>query len=136
MARKILIALLLCSSAAFAAGSSTDTVVTVEISSAPVPSTEQKPEVSANINSIISALNYKIELIQNRYVSLVSDMNALTASRKELTEGMAGEIAQQLKPMQDDIAQMATQVKLIRDEISQLQEDLGLLKSERKTKDK
>lgn len=132
MARKTLIIMSLCVFAYLSAGAS-ETPSAVQLSTAAETSSSQ-PQNASDINSVISALNYKIELIQGRYISLVNDMNALTASRKELSEGLADQIAQQLKPMQEDISQMSTQIKLIRDEMSQIQEDLGLIMSERKLK--
>ncbi len=89
---------------------------------------------TTDINSVIAALNYKIEVIQNRYVSLVNDMNTLTAARKDVTEGIAGQITEQLKPMREDIAQMSNQIKLIREEMAQIEEQLGVVMAGRKSK--
>jgi septal ring factor EnvC (AmiA/AmiB activator) len=140
MARKILVVLLLCSSAACAAELTAETttsigVAPVQVSTAEASVAPAAPVSQSDFDGAISALNYKIELIQNRYISLVSDMNALTAARKDITEGIAGQITQQLKPLQDDMAQMADQIKLIRDELSQVQEDLGIILSNKKNQE-
>ena len=80
------------------------------------------------INSAISDVNYKLELLRTRYIELNQEIEELKAADREMERELSGQKRSRPDPRKIDI--MESELKLVRSEIAQAREDIALLKSE------
>ena len=91
----------------------------VSVSSAPIVVTDTKND---QINNAISTLNYKLELVQSRYVSLSNQVDELSKRKSN----MQNENQSLNEPT--SIADIQSELKLMRSEIAQIREDASIVK--------
>jgi chromosome segregation ATPase len=102
-----------------------------EASSGTVSTSEaQRPSETAaetkSINTAISDLNYKIELLHGRYTQLTQQIEELQTADRNLKKDIAVQQSGQSDPM--ELERLQSEVALVRSEMAQVREELTLLK--------
>ncbi|MHB9156378.1 MAG: hypothetical protein ACYC5N_11950 [Endomicrobiales bacterium] len=131
--------LLALSGSAPLAAASTDTVQvessTETVTEPPAPEGEEtEPLISTgtltsrdDVNAALSDMNYKIEVIQERYLRLNKDIDELRLADRDQRRILNEQILLQVDPR--SIASLQAEVALVRADLAQAREDLSLLKN-------
>jgi hypothetical protein len=124
--RKIIFAVVLCASfasmrpSASAVEPSTGTVTVPEVAS----STQSITNVR-QVNAAIETLNYKIELIQGRYIQLGRDIEDVRAAERDQNKAL---VEQRLSLLDSRrLRSIDAELQMMRSDIAQLKEDVSLL---------
>jgi TolA-binding protein len=85
------------------------------------------PAQARSINTAISELNYKIEVIQGRYNSLGKDIEDLRKADRDQRQSIS-ELGFQ-RPTAERIERMESELDLLRNDLAQCRENISFLKS-------